>query len=64
MRASIRRVTAVAVFGFACVLVGFYLGFNQAYDRIVEDLPALIQEAGCVDSGDELAIYTRTDLAL
>ena len=64
MRASIRRVAAVAVFGLACVLVGFYLGFNQAYDRLIEDLPALILEAGCVDPADESAIYTGTDLAL
>jgi hypothetical protein len=64
MRTSIRRVAAVVVFGLACVLVGFYLGFNQAYDRVIEDLPALILEAGCVDPGDESAIYTGTDLAL
>lgn len=64
MCASIRRVAAVVAFGLACVLMGFYLGFNQAYDRVIEDLPALILEAGCVDPGEELAIYTGTDLAL
>ena len=64
MRASIRRVAAVVVFGLACVLVGFYLGFNQAYDRVIEDLPALILKAGCVDPDEESEIYTGTDLAL
>ncbi len=47
MRTSIRRVAAVVVFGLACVLVGFYLGFNHAYDGISDVLPVLIEEAGC-----------------
>lgn len=48
MRASIRRVTALVVFGLACVIVGFYLGFNRAYDGISDVLPGLIKEAGCM----------------
>lgn len=53
MSASIRQVAAAVSFGLACVLVGYCLGFNRAYDRIVEDLPVLILEAGCVDRGEE-----------
>lgn len=47
MRASIRRIAAVVFFGSACVLVGFYLGFNRAYDGISDVLPVFIEEAGC-----------------
>ncbi|PNF79644.1 hypothetical protein CXK92_13430 [Stutzerimonas stutzeri] len=64
MRASIRRVAAAVIFGLACVVAGFYLGFGRAYDRITEDLPALILAAGCVDPAHEPAAYTGADMPL
>lgn len=48
MRASIKRILTVAAFGTACSMVGIYIGINHAYDRITEDLPAIIEASGCL----------------
>lgn len=47
MRASIKRIFTVVAFGTACSMAGAYIGINQAYDRITEDLPAMIESAEC-----------------
>jgi len=47
MRASIKRILTVVAFGTSCSMAGFYIGINQAYDHITEDLPAMIESAVC-----------------
>jgi hypothetical protein len=47
MRASIKRILTVVAFGLACAMGGAYVGINQAYDRLSDDLPAMIGSAVC-----------------
>lgn len=47
MHASIKRILTAVTFGTACSMAGAYFGINQAYDRITEDLPAMIDSAEC-----------------
>ncbi|MCQ4245547.1 hypothetical protein [Stutzerimonas decontaminans] len=54
MRASIKRILTVVAFGLACAMAGAYVGINQAYDRIAEDLPAMIESTVCSASQVEL----------
>jgi len=42
-----KRILTVVAFGTSCSMAGFYIGINQAYDHITEDLPAMIESAVC-----------------
>lgn len=48
MRASIKQVLSLTIFGLSIGLAGAYLGINQAYDRLDAELPAIIESAGCI----------------
>ncbi len=50
MRASIKQVLSLTLFGLCTGLAGAYLGINQAYDRLDAELPAIIESAGCIPS--------------
>lgn len=48
MAFSAGRVLRRTMFGVACALAGAYLGANHVYDLIEQNLPGMLEEAGCV----------------
>lgn len=48
MRISITRMLSATALGLACTMAGAYFGINLAYDRLVRELPAMIEDAGCI----------------
>lgn len=48
MRTTLARLITTVALGVACALVGASLGINHAYDRLAAELPAMIEDAGCI----------------
>ena len=47
MRASFKQIFLAVAFGTVCAVAGGYVGIDRAYTSLYEQLPDLIEQAGC-----------------